>query len=196
MEYAHKDVYASEGKWKPDNGGDWYTMPTGVQKIGNELYPAWYNKAQAQSGVKMVFDKVSKKKAVECTPEGARIEVFVQKFTDPITKKENLVAPDGYDTTADDNIHSCGDAKPAIGGITASKKGGPIEVDVVAGKNPLQTVEIRVGGAVIATLPASASGTYKTNYTPTADGTQTITVTVTDSVFYAATKSKDQDFDK
>lgn len=194
MEFAHKEVYAAEGKWKADNGGDWYTMPTGVQKISGELYPSWYNKAQGQTGVKMTFDKVSKKKAIECTPEGARIEVVVQKIIDPITKKENLIAPDGYDTTADDNIHACSDAKPAIGNISATKKGA-IQVDVVSGKNPLQTVEIRVGGTVIATLPASASGTYKTTYTPTAKGTQTITVTVTDSVFYTATKSEDEDFD-
>jgi penicillin-binding protein 1A len=58
MEYAHKDVYANEGKWSPDNGGSWYTMPSGVQKISNELYPSWYNKSQPQTGVKMTFDKV------------------------------------------------------------------------------------------------------------------------------------------
>jgi penicillin-binding protein 1A len=194
MEYAHKDVYAADGKWKADNGGDWYTMPSGIQKISNELYPSWYNKAQAQAGVKMVFDKISKKKAVECTPEGARIEVFVQKITDPITKKETLIAPDGYDTTADDNVHACGDAKPTIGTITATKKGA-IQVDVAAGKSPLQTVEIRVGGTVIATLPATASGTFKTTYTPTSKGDQTITVTVTDTLLYTTAKSQIAEFD-
>jgi penicillin-binding protein 1A len=194
MEFAHKDIYAAEGKWKADNGGSWYTMPSGVQKIGNELFPSWYNKAQAQTGVKMVFDKVSKKKATECTPDGARIEVFVQKLTDPVTKKESLIAPDGYDTNADDNVHACDDTKPAIGTISATRKGA-IRVDVAAGKNPLQTVEIRVGGAVIATLPASASGSYTTNYTPSTSGEQTVTVTVTDTVFYTATKSKSEDFD-
>lgn len=194
MEFAHKDIYAAEGKWKADNGGDWYTMPSGVQKIGNELYPSWYNKAQAQAGVKMTFDKISKKKATDCTPEGARIEVFVQKLTDPITKKDTLVAPDGYDTTTDDNVHACGDAKPTIGNISATKKGA-IQVDVAAGKNPLQTVEIRVGGAVIATLPASASGTFKTTYTPTNKSDQTITITVTDTVLYTATKSETKEFE-
>ena len=193
LEYAHKDIYAAEGKWSAADGGSWFTRPSGIQTIAGELYPSWFNKAKAQTGVKMMFDKVSKKKAIECTPEGARIEIFVQKLMDPITKKETLIASDGYDANADDNVHDCGDAKPAIGNITASKKGA-ISVDVVAGKNPLQTVEVRVGGTVIATLPASASGTYKTTYTPTSDGIQTITVNVTDSVFYAATKSADQEF--
>lgn len=193
LEFAHKDVYAAENKWSPADGGSWFTRPSGIQTIAGELYPSWFNKAKAQTGVKMMFDKVSKKKAIECTPEGARTELFVQKLMDPITKKETLIAPDGYDVSADDDIHACGDAKPAIGNITATKKGA-ISVDVVAGKNPLQTVEVRVGGTVIATLPASASGTYKTTYTPTSDGIQTITINVTDSVFYTATKSDNQEF--
>ena len=196
MEYAHKDVYASEGKWSPANGGDWFTKPNGIQTIAGELYPAWYNKNKSQTGTKMTFDKVSKKKATDCTPDGARIEISVQKFTDPISKKDTYTTTDGYDATADDNVHSCSDTKPSIGNITVSaKKGaGPIEVDVAAGKNPLQTVEIKVGGTVIASLPASASGTYKTTYTPTTSGSQTVTVTVTDSVFYTATKSEEHDF--
>ena len=193
MEYAHKEVYASEGKWNPANGGDWYTRPAGIQVINNELYPSWYNKSQSQTGVKMTFDRVSKKKATDCTPAGAKVEVVVQKVTDPITKKDAYLAPDGYDTSKDDDVHICGDAQPTITGIDSNNKGA-ISVDVVAGKNPLQQVEIRVGDTIVATLPASASGTYKGNYTPTADGVQTITVTVTDSVYYTATRTKEQNF--
>jgi membrane peptidoglycan carboxypeptidase len=193
MEYAHKDVYASEGKWSPANGGNWYTRPNGIQVINNELYPSWYNKSQGQSGVKMTFDRASKKKVTDCTPAAAKIELDVVKVNDPITKKDAFIAPDGYDTTKDDDIHICGDALPTITNIDSNKKGA-ISVDVVAGKNPLQQVEIRVGGTVVATLPASASGTFKGNYTPTADGVQTITVTVTDSVYYTASRTKDQEF--
>lgn len=193
MEYAHKDVYASEGKWSPANGGNWFTRPAGIQVINNELFPSWYNKSQGQSGVKMTFDRASKKKATDCTPAGAKIELDVMKVNDPITKKDAFIAPDGYDATKDDDIHICGDAQPSITKISATKKGA-IAVDVVAGKNPLQQVEIRVGGTVVATLPASASGTYKGDYTPTADGVQTITVTVTDTVYYTASRSESQEF--
>jgi penicillin-binding protein 1A len=193
MEYAHKDVYAAEHKWDPANGGTWYTRPSGIQTIAGELYPSWYNKNQGQTGVKLTFDKASKKKATDCTPSAARIEVTVQKYTDPITKKEGYISPDGYDATSDDDVHVCGDALPVVGNISATEKGA-IEVDVAAGKNPLQQVEIKVGGTIIATLPASASGTFKTSYIPTSDGIQTITVTVTDSVYYTAEKSKDQKF--
>lgn len=193
MEYAHKDVYASENKWSPANGGSWFTRPAGIQTINNELYPSWYNKSQGQSTNKITFDRASKKKATDCTPAGAKVEVDVQKITDPITKKDAFIAPDGYDASKNDDVHICGDALPTIGNISASKKGS-ISVDVVAGKNPLQQVEIRVGNTVVATLPASASGTFKGDYTPTADGVQTITVTVTDSVYYTASKTKDQEF--
>jgi penicillin-binding protein 1A len=196
MEYAHKDVYAKDGKWSSDNGGSWYTMPSGIQKINGELYPSWYNKAQAQTGTKMSFDKISKKKATECTPDGAKIDIFVQKVNDPISKKDTLLAPDGYDPNATDDTHACSDTKPTIGNISASgKKTVAIDVDVAAGKNPLQQVEIRVGGTIVATLPASGTGgNYKTTYTVTNEGPQTITVTVTDSVFYTSAKTKDYDF--
>ncbi len=193
LEYAHKEIYAAEGKWSPDNGGSWYTQPTGIQTIGGELYPSWYNKNQGLTGEKMTFDKVSKKKATDCTPSAARIELTVQKYTDPITKKLKYLAPDGYDAFNEDDIHVCGDAIPSIGSISTTKKGS-IEVDVAAGKNPLQTVEIKVDGTVIATLPASSSGTYKTTYKPVSSGTQTVTVTVTDSAYYVADKSKEAEF--
>ncbi|HEX7483898.1 MAG TPA: transglycosylase domain-containing protein, partial [Candidatus Saccharimonadales bacterium] len=193
MEYAHKDVYASESKWDPANGGSWFTRPAGIQTINNELFPSWYNKSQGQNNAKMTFDRASKKKVTDCTPASAKIEIDVQKITDPITKKDVFLAPDGYDPTKDDDVHACGDAQPTITNISATKK-GVISVDVVAGKNPLQQVEIRVGGTVVATLPASASGTFKGNYTPTSDGNQTVTVTVTDSVYYTATKSEDHEF--
>jgi penicillin-binding protein 1A len=143
----------------------------------------------------MMFDKVSKKKATDCTPAGAKIEIFVQKINDPITKKDSLVAPDGYNPNADDDAHACGDAQPAIGNINASgKKTVTIDVDVAAGKNPLTQIEIRVGSTIVATLPASAGGNFKTTYQVSGEGVQTITVTATDSAFYTTTKTKDYDF--
>jgi membrane peptidoglycan carboxypeptidase len=65
MAYAHEEIYAKQGKWKQ---GDWYTMPTGIQKIGSELYPSWYNKDKAQQRSKMTFDKVSKNNITAMTP--------------------------------------------------------------------------------------------------------------------------------
>lgn len=187
MAYAHEEVYAKEGKWKQ---GDWYTMPTGIQKIGNELYPSWYDKSKAQQQTKMSFDKVSKKLATSCTPDGAKIDVSVIKSTDPTTKKPTISASDGYDGTKNDDAHDCNDAKPQIPAIAIS--GGPgnyqISVAVVQGKASLTGLTINVNGTPVSTQGVSGTG----NYTATYNGQSpfTIDATVTDSLFYTASNSK------
>jgi penicillin-binding protein 1A len=184
MEYAHKDVYASEGKWDPANGGSWFTRPEGIQTINGGIYPSWYNKNQGRTNDKLTFDKVSKKKATDCTPEGARIEVGVTKYQDPITKKDVFIASDGYDASKDDDVHKCDDVKPKIGTISVANK-KQIKVNVVAGTHTLQQLEIRVDGSIVATLPVSSSGTYSTNYSFKNSGNQTISATLTDVAHYS-----------
>ena len=194
MEYAHKEVYAAEGKWSPDGGGTWFTRPAGIQTIGGELFPSWYNKSSGTSNATITFDKVSKKKATSCTPEGARVDIGVTKSTDPISKKEVFAAPDGYDASADDDFHKCEDAKPTVSGISISSAGGgsyKISATVSGGTHALQSVEIRVGGTIVATLPASGSS-YSATYKPTTSGTQTISIIATDAGYYSTTESKQE----
>jgi membrane peptidoglycan carboxypeptidase len=191
MEYAHKDIYAKENKWSTANGGTWFKEPAGIQHIGGELYPAWYNKSQGKTNSQLTFDKVSKKLATDCTPEAAKIQINVQKFKDPITKRDTYIAPDGYDATKKDDVHKCDDSKPNVGTISVTPNSGKsykISVSVVAGSHPLQQLEIKVGATIVATLPVSSSGTYSTNYTFTS--AQTITATLTDSAYYSATGTK------
>lgn len=187
MEFAHKEVYAKDGTWNPANGGEWFARPAGIQVISNELFPSWYKKDQGKTNSKLTFDKLSKKKATACTPQAAKIEVDVQKFADPITKKDVFIAPDGYDATADDDLHKCDDAKPTVGTISMSKLQGKtyrISTSVVAGTHQLKEVAIKVGETIVATLPASASGPYAAEYTFTSNASQAITVTVTDVADY------------
>jgi penicillin-binding protein 1A len=193
MEYAHKEIYAKENKWSTANGGTWFKEPAGIQHIGGELYPAWYNKSQGKTNSQLTFDKVSKKLATDCTPEAAKIQINVQKFKDPITKRDTYIAPDGYDATKKDDVHKCDDAKPNVGTINITPNSGKsykISVSVVAGSHPLQQLEIKVGATIVASLPVSSSGTYSTNYTFTGSGSQTVTATLTDSAYYTATGSK------
>jgi penicillin-binding protein 1A len=113
----------------------------------------------------------------------------VQKTTDPITKKDVYIAPDGYDATADDDVHKCDDAKPSIGSITVTHESGStytINVSVASGTNPLQQLEIKVGDTIVATPQITSAGTYSAPYTFTSTQAQTITATVTDSVYYSA----------
>lgn len=189
MEYAHKEVYAAEGKWNPANGGSWFTEPQGMQRISNELFPSWYNKNQGKANAKLAFDKVSKKKATNCTPDAARIEVDVTKFKDPISNKDVFIAPDGYDASKDDDLHKCDDVKPSIGTISVSGN-DKINVSVASGTHGLQQLEIRVDGSIVATLPVSSSGTYSTAYDFKGSTAQTITATLTDTAFYSASGTK------
>lgn len=184
MRFVHQEVYAKDGRWKPN---DWFSQPSGVQKINNELFPSWYDKNQNKPNAKLTFDKVSKKKATACTPEDARIEVDVNKTQDPVTKQDAYIAPDGYDATKEDDVHKCDDAKPTVGTINPVKKAGntyQINVSVVAGTHPLQQLEIKVGSTIVATLNVTASGTYDAEYTFITNTPHTITATVLDNVFY------------
>lgn len=196
MEYAHKEVYAKEGKWKT---GDWFTQPSGIQRVGGELYPSWWNKSQGLTNAKLTFDKLTKYKATNCTPDAAKIELDVTKMTDPVTKKEVYISPDGYDATKEDDKHACTDSKPSISTITADAdtpaKTYTITVSVgSAGTFKLKTLDIYVNGASISSQSISAAGDYTATYTPTKTGSQEIRATVTDAGYYSDTKSKTQPF--
>lgn len=176
MAYATQ-LYQSEGKSKP---GDWFTAPKGIQQIGKEVYPSWYNKSKLETGVKLTFDTVSKKKATDCTPAGAKVELTVTRTTDPTTKKTVFVAPDGYDASSDDDFHKCGDVPPDVSGITI--EGDTITVRVAKGTHDLQTLDIAVNGANVASLNVTASGTYTTTFN--FSGASTVVATITDIGYY------------
>ena len=188
MEYAHKDIYAPEGKWK---SGDWFTRPAGIQVIGGQLYPSWYNKSKGSTNKKITFDTVSKKKATACTPDGARIEIEVISMTDPITKQEAITSPDGYDANGDDDVHKCDDVKPLIDDIDSSRSGNTYTVTITVQKGTfdINKVTATVGGS---NIQLSGSGTtYTGTYTRTngSDPAPNITVTATDTGLYTDTKS-------
>lgn len=182
MEPIHKDIFAKDGSWKP---GDWFERPAGIQVINGELYPSWYNRSQGSSYTKMVFDKVSRKKATDCTPENAKETVDVQKFIDPITKKDAFIAPSGYDTTADDDLHKCDDVKPFVTIIDASNK--KITATVTQGTHAIQTVSFSVNGSEVGSLPGTGSDTY--SISTNSPGNASVTVTVTDVALYSGSLS-------
>lgn len=199
MSYAHKTIYANNGKWK---SGDWFTQPSGVQRVGKELYPSWWNKSQGQSNAKLTFDKVSKYKATDCTPEGAKIELDVTKSTDPVTKKDIYTnVPDGYNASKDDDKHSCSDTAPTISSSNITSSGGPnnytITVNVIPGTFPLSggSMIIQVGDTKL-NATAGSGNTYTASYTATSTGIKTVTATITDSGYYTGSGEKDILFTK
>ena len=188
MEFAHTQVYAKEGKWK---SGQWYQRPNGIQTVNGELYPSWWNKRQSQSTEKITFDKVSKKKATNCTPDGAKEEIEVTKVIDPLTKKESISVPAGYDANSEDDVHKCDDTKPQIGAIsyTNSGKKYTINVDVTAGTWGLSAIEITVDGKSIKSSEITSSGKQTATVELDTTGAHTVSVTVRDSAYYTATST-------
>ena len=189
MEYAHKEVYAPEGKWK---SGDWFAQPTGIQRVGKEAYPSWWNKTQGQSNAKLTFDKVSKKKATECTPDGAKVTVDVIKTTDPVTKKDAYSnVPDGYDSSKDDDIHKCSDAAPSISNIsiTGAANSWTITVSVSAGTAGASGLSVTGTANGTALSFSGSGGTYTATYTG-ANPSGKVSITATDSYFYSDTDGK------
>ena len=189
MEYAHKEVYAPEGKWK---SGDWFAQPTGIQRVGKEAYPSWWNKTQGQSNAKLTFDKVSKKKATECTPEGAKVTLDVIKTTDPVTKKDAYSnVPDGYDSSKDDDVHKCSDAAPSISniGITGAANSWTITVSVSAGTAGASGLSVTGTANGTALSFSGSGGTYTASYTG-ANPSGKVSITATDSYFYSDTDGK------
>ena len=178
MEYAHKEVYAAEGKWK---SGDWFTQPNGIQRVGKEVYPSWWNKTQGQSNAKLTFDRVSRKKATDCTPEAAKTVLDVLKTTDPVTKKDSYSnLPDGYNANADDDVHKCGDAVPTVSGISTA--GNTVTFTVTPG-----TFSVEVSGVSVSMGGAACSGIQKVagnNYKATCTGSGAVSITVTDTGYY------------
>lgn len=188
MSTIHKDIFIPDGSWKT---GDWFSQPAGIQNIGGELYPSWYTK-QLQNATKMTFDKVSKKKATQCTPDAAKVEIDVVKSQDPVTKKDLFTATDGYDASADDDVHKCDDVKPFVGDVTATATATSgqynITASVTQGTHPLQTVSISVDGQS-SDLAAGGTGNYSRTVSMT-PGAHTVVITVTDNAFYTGTITK------
>lgn len=178
LSYTYKDIYAAEGKWK---SGNWFTRPDGIQQQGNELYPSWWNKSQGQSKEKLTFDRVSKYKATNCTPEGAKIEVEVMKSVDPVTKKDVFIAPDGYDASKDDNQHDCNDPKPSISGIGYT--GSTVSFTASQGKFALRSIEILINGKSVGSVSGSASSANVGSL----DSSDKISIIVTDEGYYSTT---------
>lgn len=190
MEYAHKEVYAPAGKWK---SGDWFTAPAGIKRVGGEVYPSWWNKDQGRTNAKLTFDKVSRKKATDCTPPGARIEIDVTKLIDPITKKDVFIAPDGYDSTKEDDTHSCSDIAPSSPTVTVVPSGVNIYTITVTGVTQgtfaLTSVDIRVGGVIVKTITAPGPYTHTYTVPTTSTAPQVVTATVTDAGLYTSTSA-------
>jgi membrane peptidoglycan carboxypeptidase len=168
-----------------------------------DLFPSWYQKPGGGSpDEKQKIDKVSEKKATECTPPLAIEEVAegnaAQYSSDPFYDS----ATNSQET---DDIHKCEDIKPSISVAVFDNGNGDytIEVSVGAGSHPIASekfsgsLTVSINGSVIidGTKNIAGPGLFQFNYKSTLEETATVTARVTDSVLYEAQNSIDVPFE-
>jgi len=182
---VHNEVYGADGRW---HDGQEFERPDGLQTLTvagkTDLWPSWYN--SSRSGISketVAFDSITKKKATDCTPEETRVSVEVTKTYDPMTKEDSLTA-EGYDTEAEDDLHSCSDVRPSAeltidessrkviaSGSPGTHSGLDFTLDingqVVSGKN--YTIPDDFEGTITATITITDSAGYKTSASETAE---------------------------
>ncbi len=194
MSKAHLQIMT-----KPQYGykqNEWFTQPAGIQKIRvsgrTDLFQSWFKKPQ-ETEKDYIMDKVSRKLATECTPEGAKEVIKVMTAIDPVTTKETVgTPPEGWNITANDDVHQCGVVSAS--NFTIASSGQPsrtrtLTASFIAGPNPIQTVEFIVDGQVVSSQPADGSSSYSTEYTFPDVGTYNIQIRVTDQLFYQTSSS-------
>ena len=190
---VHRNILEPDGKYKAN---DWFTKPSGIQTINvnghNDIWPSWYVKPKDAGGQQMTFDKVSKKKATNCTPDSAKIQQTVQVFTDPITNKQTYSAPDGYDPNSDDDKHKCEDVKPFVSVTTQQTGPGKYKITATVNQGTwgLQSVNITADGQTVTDQAISSPGSVTAEYTFTSSGSKSVVATVTDQGYYTASDTK------
>lgn len=179
-----KEVYKLKG-WKSE---DFFERPAGIQKLTvdgrSDWFQSWFKAPKPLPGKTFVVDRVSKKVATECTPEGAK-ETIQATGVRGGTDTEVEYQAEGYDLKNTDDFHKCTDAKPTVS-VSASGSGGTysIAVNLGQGTHALQTASLYVDGNLVQNLTA-APGVRVYPQTVTA-GPHSIKVVVQDAGYYTS----------
>ena len=191
MHDVHVNVFAKDGSWKPN---DWFTQPAGLQRLTvsgkTDWFPSWYSKVSGLKEEKILFDKISKKKATDCTPASARIEIALQYTTDPVTERKTYISTDGYLPNETDDVHKCTDQRPFINSVEIGSN-GKVTVNVTQGTHPLSTITLTINGATVGMIQATHSGNHSITLSNVPNGTYTVTAVATDSALYSSTPVSD-----
>lgn len=171
-----------------------------------DLYPAWY-KPRSTTTRSATIDKVSNKLATDCTPPLARQEQggnsSAEHFSADIFFGANARA--SGNTSVNDDVHSCSDAKPSITLTVPDNCSSSctISAAVSAGTHPLDdparpqfpgTVQFSINGQVVHSVATASGQPLSYTFTPDSDGSATVSAQVIDSVLYDATDSRTVNF--
>ena len=182
------------------------TNHVGVSSIepspAQDLFPSWYKKpGGSTSNEKILRDKVSGKRATECTPPLAIEETTggtaSQFSSDPFYN----LATNSEDK---DDVHKCDDVRPSVSIASINNGDGnyTFQVSVGAGTHPIASekfagkLTVSINGNVIAdgARDIGGPGVYQFTYTSSLATNATVTAYVTDSVLYEASDAIDVAF--
>lgn len=168
-----------------------------------DIFPSWY-KPENVTGTKTAnVDKVSGKLATSCTPAAAvesrsssgiaaeipSSDTAYARWAAPVAA---LAARLGYSAggslpTENDDVHDCNDAKPTVN-VTATPNGNSYTIKVTAsqGRYPITGITVSFDDQVISN---GSTGSYSFSYTPTTNGSHTITAQAVDTALYTGSDS-------
>ena len=167
-----------------------------------DLFPSWYVKPGSTKNEKIIKDKVSDKRATDCTPPLALEEVVQGDATSFSSDPFYDSATNSQD---EDDIHKCEDVKPTVSVAVNSKSKGIYTIDVTVGNgtHPISSekfagqLTVTVDGQAIpnGSIQIAGPGIYQIEYTSIYDKTKTVKAEVVDSVLYTSVDARDVVFD-
>jgi membrane peptidoglycan carboxypeptidase len=172
-----------------------------VPSPANDIFPSWYQKPGSTSNEKIIRDKVSGKRATECTPPLA-LEEVVQG--DATSFSSDPFFDSATNSQDEDDIHKCDDIKPSVAlDVNQTSAGNySIVVSVGSGTHPISSekfvgqLNVTVDGQAIpnGSIQIAGPGVYTIAYTSTHNTTKTVRVEVIDSVLYSTVDARDVNF--
>jgi len=163
-----------------------------------DLFPSWYVKPGGGTDETIIRDKVSSKRATDCTPPLALEEVEQGDATSFSSDPFYDAATNSAD---EDDVHRCEDIKPTVSLAVTDNSNGTYEfsISVGAGTHPINSeqfagqLNITVNGAAIpnGSIQIGGPGVYNITYISAFDSSKTVRVEVIDSVLYATIDARD-----
>ncbi len=177
-----KEVYKLKN-WKSE---DFFERPAGIQQLSvngrTDWFQSWFKKPKELPGKEFIVDRVSKKIATACTPEGAKEKVQATAIQTGDSNEAVEYQAEGYDLKNEDDFHKCEDTKPS--GTLNSSLVGPKQYKFIAGvfqgTHGLQNASLYIDGNLVYNF-GTASG--ETTQTLTA-GNHAVKLVISDVAFY------------